>query len=307
MNEKDLVQFIEWLPQNIEEFRDKTPENVVTILNQMQETDEGKQTIVDLINQYKESLKMFKKGGKIDQLLNKYQSGGRTTKINPNNQTAINKALNNRAGDRSTPHDTFTTTGLVIDSLIKAGYNPNLVRRLAKPILDSAKEQIIKEDWPAPEMETERQFNLNQYLHPNNIPYYKGGSKVDEDPIVHRDTTSVDRTVIPVPGGYVDRRVTIVETLPNREQIARTITRHINVNEENPNERDTAYYETINHLLHNGNLWRTQGPYVIKPDSNITKIFRVGGTISEDDRKWFKEKFNKLSALYKNGRSTNNK
>ncbi len=36
MNKEDLTQFIEWLPVNINEFKDKTPDEVVTILNKLE-------------------------------------------------------------------------------------------------------------------------------------------------------------------------------------------------------------------------------------------------------------------------------
>ena len=40
MNKEDLTQFIEWLPVNINEFKDKTPDEVVTILNKLAQTEE---------------------------------------------------------------------------------------------------------------------------------------------------------------------------------------------------------------------------------------------------------------------------
>ena len=77
MNEQELVRFVKWLPSNINEFKDKTPEEVVTILNKMSQTEEGMNTISELINQFKQNSQMFKKGGKLDILINKFKPGGK--------------------------------------------------------------------------------------------------------------------------------------------------------------------------------------------------------------------------------------
>ena len=54
MNKEDLTQFIEWLPVNINEFKDKTPDEVVTILNKLAQTEEGLNEISGLISQFKQ-------------------------------------------------------------------------------------------------------------------------------------------------------------------------------------------------------------------------------------------------------------
>lgn len=55
MNKEDLTQFIEWLPVNINEFKDKTPDEVVTILNKLAQTEEGLNEISGLISQFKQN------------------------------------------------------------------------------------------------------------------------------------------------------------------------------------------------------------------------------------------------------------
>ena len=77
MNKEDLTQFIEWLPVNINEFKDKTPDEVVTILNKLAQTEEGLNEISGLISQFKQK-QMFKFGGKLGQLINKFQQGGKS-------------------------------------------------------------------------------------------------------------------------------------------------------------------------------------------------------------------------------------
>lgn len=77
LNKQELAKFVEWLPSNIDEFKDKNPEEVVTILNKMSQTEEGINTISNLINEFKQTAQMFKIGGKIYPLINIFQKGGK--------------------------------------------------------------------------------------------------------------------------------------------------------------------------------------------------------------------------------------
>lgn len=90
--DKELIQFVEWLPNNSEEFSGLTIEESITKINEMITSDEGKQTLEQLTNQYKgKEMGLFKKGGKLDYLLclkkggsvncgcNKKQDGGELT------------------------------------------------------------------------------------------------------------------------------------------------------------------------------------------------------------------------------------
>lgn len=77
MNEQELAQFIEWLPSNISEFKNKTPDEVVTILNKLAQTEEGMNEISDLINQFKQK-QIFKFGGKLGLNITKFQDGGKS-------------------------------------------------------------------------------------------------------------------------------------------------------------------------------------------------------------------------------------
>ena len=86
-----MAAFIQWLPQNIKQFEGslpkeiiepiataQSPEEVVNVLNQLSQSQEGNQIVSTMFQAFQESQKtgMFKKGGKLEQLLNKYQSGG---------------------------------------------------------------------------------------------------------------------------------------------------------------------------------------------------------------------------------------
>ena len=86
-----MAAFLQWLPQNIQKFEGVVPEKtikaiasaqsaeeVVIALNEFSQQQEGGQVIPQMFRAFQESQKagMFKKGGKLEQLLTKYQSGG---------------------------------------------------------------------------------------------------------------------------------------------------------------------------------------------------------------------------------------
>lgn len=92
MNKQELAQFIEWLPSSVDEFKDKTPDEIVTALNKMAQTEEGMNTISGLINQFKQeqSAGMFKQGGKLAYLVNKFKDGGpRSMSVNYGNSATL--------------------------------------------------------------------------------------------------------------------------------------------------------------------------------------------------------------------------
>lgn len=89
--QQTMAAFVQWLPQNIQQFEGslpkeiiepiataQSPEEVVNVLNQLSQSQEGNQVISAMFQAFQESRKagMFKKGGKLEQLLTKYQSGG---------------------------------------------------------------------------------------------------------------------------------------------------------------------------------------------------------------------------------------
>lgn len=71
MDNKELQEFIAWLPNNIEDFKGKTPEEVATILNDMSKTEDGMSTIEGMIATFKESVMKYGLGDKIISLVNK--------------------------------------------------------------------------------------------------------------------------------------------------------------------------------------------------------------------------------------------
>ena len=98
--QQTMAAFIQWLPQNIQQFEGslpkeiiepiataQSPEEVVNILNQLSQSQEGNQVVSVMFQTFQESQKtgMFAKGGKLSQLLNKYQKGGRVSEPIKNN------------------------------------------------------------------------------------------------------------------------------------------------------------------------------------------------------------------------------
>ena len=86
-----MAAFVQWLPQNIKQFEGslpkeiiepiataQSPEEVVNVLNQLSQSKEGNQIVSTMFQAFQKSQKtgMFAKGGKLGQLLNKYQNGG---------------------------------------------------------------------------------------------------------------------------------------------------------------------------------------------------------------------------------------
>ena len=88
-----MAAFIQWLPQNIQQFEEslpkeiiepiataQSPEEVVNVLNQLSQSQEGNQVISAMFQAFQKSLtsKMFN-GGKLKQLLDKCQKGNKIT------------------------------------------------------------------------------------------------------------------------------------------------------------------------------------------------------------------------------------
>lgn len=69
-NQEKLLQFVEWLGQNVPELKGQDPEQIVSTINELTKSDEGKQMLQGLIQEFESSMtSMFKKGGKLDYLL----------------------------------------------------------------------------------------------------------------------------------------------------------------------------------------------------------------------------------------------
>ena len=86
--QQTMVEFVQWLPQNIEKFRDSIPEEIITpieqaqdeqevvnVLNQLSKAEGGKEIITTLFKGFQESKsQMFKQGGKLAFGLHRFQN-----------------------------------------------------------------------------------------------------------------------------------------------------------------------------------------------------------------------------------------
>ena len=75
MNNTKLLKFVEWLPKNVDSFKELSTEETISKINDLSTSSSGKQTLEQLTKQYK-SMELFKKGGKLHQLLC-LKSGGK--------------------------------------------------------------------------------------------------------------------------------------------------------------------------------------------------------------------------------------
>lgn len=96
MDEKLIQEFIQWLPQNIEEFANKSREEIIATINELSKSDvETLQQLMTAFQQSKSS-NLFKRGGKLEAAVNKFQQGGLTRR-----QALTNYMMNNDGTTRS--------------------------------------------------------------------------------------------------------------------------------------------------------------------------------------------------------------
>lgn len=78
------MEFIKWIPTRVKELQNKSPEEIAMTLNKLSKTPEGQKQLEALIQEFKsenaaiqpEETGMFKKGGKLNYLVSKFQNGG---------------------------------------------------------------------------------------------------------------------------------------------------------------------------------------------------------------------------------------
>ncbi len=70
MNDKELMDFVAWLPNNSELFADMDVKAIIAQINDLASSDGGKETLKQLTKQYKsKEMGIFKEGGKLNYLL----------------------------------------------------------------------------------------------------------------------------------------------------------------------------------------------------------------------------------------------
>ena len=128
MDEKLMQEFIQWLPQNIEEFANKFPEEIITAINELSKSEDGVKMLQQLMTAFQQSKlsNSFKLGGKIEAAVNKFQQGGLTRK-----QALKNYMMNNKGTTRSQSRQAYRNEKFVgkynigNDALKNDGYQNN--------------------------------------------------------------------------------------------------------------------------------------------------------------------------------------
>lgn len=70
MDDKELMDFVKWLPDNSELFKNLNTEETIAKINNLSSSEEGKEILKQLTNIFKnKEMKLFKDGGKINYLL----------------------------------------------------------------------------------------------------------------------------------------------------------------------------------------------------------------------------------------------
>lgn len=101
--EQVMAEFVQWLPSNISKFQGqvpeeiispianaKSPEEVVGILNELSKSEEGNKLVGGIFQVFQKSKKgVFKDGGKLSYLLNKFQNGGNNPKVTSKKRTDV--------------------------------------------------------------------------------------------------------------------------------------------------------------------------------------------------------------------------
>lgn len=91
MDKKQLAAFVQWLQSNVDEFKDKSPEETVAVLNKMSQSEEGTAQIAGLVEDFKQSAGMFEKGGKLSYLVGKIQKNNKAVK--PEKKESVNSSI----------------------------------------------------------------------------------------------------------------------------------------------------------------------------------------------------------------------
>ena len=96
--QQELAEFVQWLPSNIAQFQGQVPDEiiqpiaeaqdpkqVVEVLNELSQSEEGKQLVSGMFQAFQQSKQgMFKTGGKLAQGVLKFQDGGKARRFYSN-------------------------------------------------------------------------------------------------------------------------------------------------------------------------------------------------------------------------------
>lgn len=95
---KNVLKFVEWLPNNSDMFKGMTNNEVVSKINELSASDEGKSTLEFLAKQYNE-MGLFKDGGKLNYLLY-LKTGGPVKKCESGEQVPVGRDKAQKRSDK---------------------------------------------------------------------------------------------------------------------------------------------------------------------------------------------------------------
>lgn len=182
-----MAAFIQWLPQNIQQFEGslpkeviepiaaaQSPEEVVNVLNQLSQSQEGNQVVSAIFQAFQESQKagMFAKGGKLDYLIQKYQNAAGNL---PEKDNTFMRVIRDE-GDttdvkqykyRTDYRRTYPNGSVIMQSSTRSGMNNYYDPRKPKPSFWTRLLYLFPKAAPRPMLENWDELELN---HKNDIP-----------------------------------------------------------------------------------------------------------------------------------------
>lgn len=145
------MQFVQWLSSKVEEFQNKTPEEIVGKLNELAQTEDGMNTISGLINQFKQeqSAGMFKQGGKLAYLVNKFKDGGSAKNERKENKKVVKEGKKSSKFNRTAYRNMKSAIkdqdlGLSRRE-VKAAAMKNIVGDNSKPKVTKTEDSIVSQ------------------------------------------------------------------------------------------------------------------------------------------------------------------
>lgn len=148
-NNEQLMQFINWLQQT--KFPDASVEQVVQQVQAMSQDPQGQQELQTLVQEFQQSTGMFKKGGKLNQLverrkkIKKAAGGSKVEGDSDTRRKRVEERVENPDGTTGVRVKEFTISGPPErrDSTMRTWYEPN------GNILDAIGNMLIGSQLPA--------------------------------------------------------------------------------------------------------------------------------------------------------------
>lgn len=182
-----MAAFIQWLPQNIQQFEGslpkeviepiaaaQSPEEVVNVLNQLSQSQEGNQVVSAIFQAFQESQKagMFAKGGKLDYLIQKYQNAAGNLPEKDNTFMRVIRDVGDTTDVkqykyRTDYRRTYPNGSVIMQSSTHSGMNNYYDPRKPKPSFWTRLLYLFPKAAPKPMLENWDELELN---HKNDIP-----------------------------------------------------------------------------------------------------------------------------------------